>query len=99
MINLNCKKGTKVTDKRRTRSVVRSTTERPNERIVVKISNATILNLLSFFLTQFPFFFLLFLCDVISAAFVLPLLHYFIRNAKNPKREDRKVRIREMSLY
>lgn len=42
MINLNCKKGTKVTDKQRTRSVVRSTTERPNERIVVKISNATI---------------------------------------------------------
>lgn len=94
MINLNCKKGTKVTDKRRTRSVVRSTTERPNERIVAKISNATILNLLSFFLTQFPF-----LCDVISAAFVLPLLHYFIRNAKNPKRGDRKVRIRETSLY
>lgn len=97
MINLNCKKGTKVTDKRCTRSVVRSTSERPSERIIVKISNATILNLLSFVLTQFPF--KTFLCDVISAAFLLRLLHYFIRNATNPKQDDRKVGIREMSLY
>lgn len=84
MINLNCKKGTKVTDKRCTRSVVLSTTERPSDRIVVKISNATILNLLSFFLTQFPF------KVIISAAFVLQRLHYFIRNASNPKQDDRK---------